>query len=183
MADTREARIDQSFSFLFRYNSVGGYTVVQLLTSPEIPRQQPYNCVLHGTHRASFLWDEGDEAVVIRSEYLSMNVRNVLVVSLVFVPCNDKREEVALAIGIGIGKAGTGMEIAGVKRWIRSFPGVFDSWKQARQRAFEEIHSPIESRSSRTRSSSSLSAEKSVAFLVPNLGMSLTLRGLTLLSS
>ena len=56
-----------------------------------------------------------------------MNVRNVLVVSLVFVPCNHKREEVALAIGIGIGKAGIGMEIAGVKRWIKSFPGVFDS--------------------------------------------------------
>ena len=69
-----------------------------------------------------------------------MNVRNVLVVSLVFVPCNHKREEVAiLAIGIGIGKAGTGMEIAGVKRWIKPFPGVFDHKKQARQRALKKF--------------------------------------------
>ena len=87
---------NQSFSFLSRYKSVGGYTVVQLLTYPETrPRQLPYNCVCtsgrntlaNGTHRASVLWGVGDDAAVIRTGYLSMNVRNVLVVSLLFVPC------------------------------------------------------------------------------------------------
>ena len=32
---------NQSFSFLSRYKSVGGYTVVQLLTYPETPDNSP----------------------------------------------------------------------------------------------------------------------------------------------
>ena len=105
-----------------------------------------------------------------------MNVRNVLVVSLLFVPCNHKREEVALERQELAWKALVSR--GGSNRFQVS--SIHKS-KQGSELLMKFI-STIESRSSRTRSSSSLNAEKSVAFLVPNLGMSLTLHGLTLLS-
>lgn len=132
--------------------------------------QLPWNCVCtsgqnmlaNSTHISSVRWDGGDDAAVTRTECLSMNIRYVLVVSLVFVPYNHKREELAWKSLVSRG---------GSDR----FQASLIHWKQARQRALEEIHSTTESRSSRRRSSSSLSAEKSVAFLVPKLGMYLTL--------